>query len=142
MGTLVFAIAHMGGGLFVASLAAFSVERQTNYDARLSTISEAIKTILGALGEDLQREGLARTPERYAKALMFFTKGYEESLAGINGPCDTLLNAHVPHLHVLVDLVNNAIFHENHDEMVIVKDIDLFSLCEHHLVPFIGKVGE
>lgn len=57
---------------------------------------------------------------RYAKALMYFTKGYEENVR---------------------DLVNGAVFHEDHDELVIVRDIDVFSMCEHHLVPFTGKVS-
>lgn len=59
------------------------------------------------------------TPERYAKAMLFFTKGYQENVR---------------------DIVNNAIFHEGHNELVIVKDIEVFSLCEHHMVPFTGKV--
>lgn len=88
--------------------------------ARLQKLSGAVRTILECIGEDPDREGLHGTPERYAKAMMFFTKGYEENLR---------------------DIVNGAIFHENHDELVIVKDIEIYSLCEHHLVPFTGKVG-
>lgn len=86
----------------------------------MEKLEGAVKTILTCLGEDPEREGLRGTPERYAKAMLFFTKGYEENVG---------------------DLVNNAVFSENHDEMVLVKDIDVYSLCEHHLVPFTGKVS-
>ncbi|KAI9863576.1 MAG: GTP cyclohydrolase 1 [Trichoglossum hirsutum] len=86
---------------------------------RLTKLSGAVKTILECLGEDPEREGLRGTPERYAKAMLFFTKGYEENVR---------------------DIVNGAVFHEDHDELVIVKDIEVFSLCEHHLVPFTGKM--
>jgi len=86
---------------------------------RLKKLSGAVRTILECIGEDPNREGLLETPDRYAKAMMYFTKGYEENLR---------------------DIVNGAVFHEDHDEMVIVKDIEVHSLCEHHLVPFLGKV--
>ncbi|KAI5297027.1 hypothetical protein KEM55_005248 [Ascosphaera atra] len=86
---------------------------------RIQKLSGAVRTLLECVGEDPDREGLLGTPERYAKALMFLTKGYEENVR---------------------DLVNGAVFHEDHDELVIVKDIELYSLCEHHLVPFTGKV--
>src|SRR5579862_7638120 len=82
---------------------------------RLTKLSGAVKTILECIGEDPEREGLRGTPERYAKAMLFFTKGYEENVR---------------------DIVNGAVFQEDHDELVIVKDIEVFSLCEHHLVPF------
>lgn len=85
---------------------------------REARIAGAVKTILHELGEDVNREGLLETPERYARAMMFFTKGYEDNIR---------------------DVIKRAVFEENHDEMVIVSDIDIYSLCEHHLVPFFGK---
>jgi len=87
---------------------------------RKAKLRDAVKTILECVGEDPNREGLLRTPERYAQALLWMTKGYEERLS---------------------DVINDAIFAENHDELVIVRDIDIFSLCEHHLVPFTGKIS-
>lgn len=88
-------------------------------EARLEKMRAAVRTLLECLGEDPDREGLLATPSRYAKALLFLTKGYQ-------------VNAE--------DIVNNALFYEAHDEMVIVKDIEIYSLCEHHLLPFTGKV--
>ncbi|KAL5527571.1 hypothetical protein ACEPAG_6372 [Sanghuangporus baumii] len=88
--------------------------------AREQKLSDAVRTLLECIGEDPDRDGLKRTPERYAQALMWMTRGYEERLT---------------------DVINDAIFPEDHDEMVIVRDIDIFSLCEHHLVPFTGKVS-
>jgi len=79
---------------------------------------EIIKELLLEIGENPSREGLIRTPERVEKALHFLTKGYSED------PRDILLG---------------ALFEEDYDEMVIVKDIEMFSLCEHHLLPFFGR---
>jgi len=84
-----------------------------------ATTEDLITELLQRIGEDPKREGLLRTPERYAKALKFLTKGYDESP-------ETVLN--------------NALFTVTYDEMVIVKDIEMFSLCEHHMLPFFGKV--
>jgi len=83
-------------------------------------VASSYRTILKQIGENPNREGLLETPMRAAKALVYFTKGYEETVT---------------------DVVKNAIFNEATDEMVVVKDIDMFSLCEHHLVPFMGKVS-
>ncbi|MGN0188262.1 MAG: GTP cyclohydrolase I FolE [Candidatus Cryptobacteroides sp.] len=74
--------------------------------------------ILRLLGEDPEREGLVKTPERVAKALQFLTKGYSEDGAQI---------------------LRSAMFNEDYSQMVLVKDIDLYSTCEHHIMPFIGK---
>ncbi|KAJ6116192.1 GTP cyclohydrolase I [Penicillium sp. IBT 18751x] len=86
---------------------------------RLRKLTGAVRTILECVGEDLEREGLRETPKRYAQAMLYFTKGYEQNVW---------------------DLIKGAIFTEDHDELVIVKDIDVSSLCEHHMVPFIGKI--
>jgi GTP cyclohydrolase I len=83
------------------------------------TIAQHMKAVLAGLGEDPEREGLLRTPERSEKALRFLTSGYSTDVHQI---------------------VNGALFNVKYDEMVIVKDIEFFSLCEHHLLPFFGKM--
>jgi len=106
--------------------------------AREQRMASAIRTILECIGEDPDREGLKRTPERYAQAIMWMTRGYEERLAG---QCKFFVFEIFLSLKRRSDVINDAIFAEDHDEMVIVKDIDISSLCEHHLVPFTGKVS-
>lgn len=94
-------------------------EDEAQKEIRLTRMKDAVRTLLECVGEDPDREGLLATPERYAKAMLYFTKGYQENVR---------------------DIVNGAIFQEGHNEMVIVKDIEVFSMCEHHLVPFTGKM--
>lgn len=87
---------------------------------RHEDLKMAYSNLLEAAGEDILREGLLRTPERAANAFEFFTAGYRQDLKSIT---------------------SDAIFDEDHDEIVMVKDIEMFSLCEHHLVPFMGRVS-
>jgi GTP cyclohydrolase I len=84
-----------------------------------ATFSDLVQEMIARLGEDPSREGLLRTPERVEKAFQFLTKGYTEDPE---------------------QLLKGALFTVNYDEMVIVKDIEMFSLCEHHMLPFFGKV--
>ena len=84
----------------------------------LDRIEELISELLIQIGEDPTREGILRTPSRVAKAWKFLAKGYQQNLD---------------------EIINNAVFTEDYDEMVTIKDIDFFSLCEHHLLPFFGK---
>lgn len=79
---------------------------------------QAVRTLLLGLGEDPDREGLRDTPKRVVKALKFLTSGYQQSLD---------------------ELLNGAVFHENANEMVLIRDIDIFSSCEHHILPIIGR---
>lgn len=93
--------------------------KELSEEEKISKMTEACKTILECVGEDPTREGLVKTPERWAKALLFLTKGTCQRVE---------------------DVTNEAIFEENHDEMVVVRDIDVHSLCEHHMLPFTGKI--
>jgi GTP cyclohydrolase I len=84
----------------------------------LTSMEEQIRHILKALGEDPDREGLVKTPSRVIQALTFLTQGYRQDPAKV---------------------INDALFTENYEEMIVQKDIDFYSLCEHHLLPFFGK---
>ena len=84
----------------------------------IDAMAQSYRDIIEALGEDVEREGLVDTPMRAAKAMDFITRGYRENLD---------------------ELINNAVFTSDTDEMVIVRNIELYSLCEHHMLPFIGK---
>ena len=83
-----------------------------------SDLADLYENMLRNIGEDPAREGLLKTPERAAKALQYLTRGYNQTID---------------------EVVNKAIFESDNDEMILVKDIELYSLCEHHLLPFIGK---
>lgn len=87
-------------------------------EAASDTVAAHMRRIIELLGEDPTREGLRRTPERYEKAMRFLTSGYSQDPA---------------------KLLNNAMFKVCYDQMVVVKDIEMFSLCEHHLLPFFGR---
>jgi|TARA_B110000908_G_C10055529_1_gene358191 GTP cyclohydrolase I len=94
-------------------------KRTDNYDEKaISKLAEAYHSILDGIGEDVQREGLLKTPERVSKALAFMTSGMDANPS---------------------EILNSALFTEDNDEMVIVRDIEVFSLCEHHMLPFFGK---
>jgi GTP cyclohydrolase I len=85
---------------------------------KLKQLANNYQSILESIGEDIHRDGLGATPMRAAKAMQYLTKGYEEDLDAV---------------------VNGAIFDSDNDQMVIVKDIELYSMCEHHMLPFVGK---
>ena len=85
----------------------------------MPTLTEHLRHVLACLGEDPSREGLTTTPQRAARSLAFLTQGYELRLE---------------------DIVHDALFTTGNDEMVILKDIEMFSLCEHHMLPFFGRV--
>lgn len=98
-----------------------SEEERKDAEKTLQRMTDAYSTLIECVSDgNPTRDGLKKTPLRAAKALLFFTKGYEEDVSSI---------------------VRDAVFEENQDEMVVVKDIEMFSLCEHHLVPFYGTVS-
>jgi len=93
--------------------------KHESYDEDItSSLKDHYRAILTDIGEDPEREGLVKTPERVAKAMQFITQGYHMNAA---------------------DILNSAKFHESYSEMVLVKNIELYSLCEHHMLPFFGK---
>ena len=94
-------------------------QREDNYDAEtIEKLAEHYTEILKLLGEDPSREGLVKTPERVEKSMKFLTRGYSQNLE---------------------DIVNGALFGAESDDMIIVRDIEFFSMCEHHMLPFFGK---
>ena len=96
------------------------MENKFEYNEKITeNLTEIYKEVLTSLGEDPEREGLVKTPERVAKALQFLTQGYQQNPD---------------------EIMKSAIFSEDYSEMVIVKDIEVYSQCEHHILPFFGKV--
>jgi GTP cyclohydrolase I len=96
-----------------------SYEKIEVYDTELiESMSKNYKTIIENLGEDINREGLQKTPERVAKAMQYLTHGYD-------------LNP--------LEILKSALFTEDHQQMIVVKDIEIYSMCEHHMLPFFGK---
>jgi GTP cyclohydrolase I len=94
-------------------------EKIEKYDEeKIETLSKHYKSVITNLGEDITREGLEKTPERVAKAMQYLTHGYDLDPA---------------------EIIKGAMFTEDHDHMVIVKDIEVYSMCEHHMLPFFGK---
>jgi GTP cyclohydrolase I len=91
---------------------------ETRLETPQESIANLVRRMLAVLGEDPNREGLRKTPERFERALKFLTSGYHQSLDSV---------------------LNGATFSVHYDEMVVVKDIEFFSFCEHHLLPFFGK---
>jgi len=96
----------------------FTRERNRLPERDLDRIANAYRELLQAIGEDVDRDGLQRTPDRAARALEFLTQGYRQNLD---------------------EIINGAVFESSASEIILVKDIELYSLCEHHLLPFIGR---
>ena len=94
------------------------IREEVYNEERVERLAYHCREILALLGEDPEREGLLKTPMRVARAMSFCTKGYEQDP---------------------VEIINSAIFEEEYQQMVLVKDIELFSMCEHHMMPFVGK---
>ncbi len=96
-----------------------SYEKVEQYDGNITeALADNYRTIINNLGEDINREGLEKTPERVAKAMQFLTHGY-----GLNP----------------LEIMKSALFTEDHKQMIVVKDIEVYSMCEHHMLPFFGK---
>jgi GTP cyclohydrolase I len=96
----------------------FTRESNRLRETDLNRIADAYRELLQSIGEDVDREGLQRTPDRAARALEFLTQGYRQNLD---------------------EIINGAVFESGASEIILVKDIELYSLCEHHLLPFIGR---
>lgn len=97
----------------------FLYKKQDQYNTKVTEeLSGLYHGVITNLGEDVEREGLLKTPERVAKAMQFLTHGYDVDAKGI---------------------IESAVFNEEHNQMIVVKDIELYSLCEHHMLPFYGK---
>ncbi|MFT6746103.1 MAG: GTP cyclohydrolase I [Glaciecola sp.] len=94
-------------------------KKTEEYDLeKTNSIAQSFTKVISDLGENIEREGLEKTPERVAKSLQFLTHGYDLDP---------------------VEIINSALFEEEHNQMVIIKDIELYSMCEHHMLPFFGK---
>ena len=97
----------------------FLYQKKDQYNPKVTEeLSGLYHNVISNLGEDVEREGLLKTPERVAKAMQFLTHGYDIDAKGI---------------------IESAVFNEEHNQMIVVKDIELYSLCEHHMLPFYGK---
>jgi GTP cyclohydrolase I len=101
------------------AMAKSALVERTGHEIDQFTTQELYRELIARLGEDPERDGLKRTPERMEKAMQFLTRGYQQDAAAI---------------------LRGAMFEVAYDEMVMVKDVEMFSLCEHHLLPFYGKV--